>query len=124
MTKNLIGTYGQVRNREHIVAEDLERAIHSTMYGAVVRCIDQDGRWLTLWAHKNIVFKTLIEDYILMGTPKFYEGNHVYDPRKKRSGVIHCVCWHFKRKAFYYYVQFPNKLSECWFFDDDLIKED
>ena len=124
MFENIIGTYGIVDDLKKIIADDLERARYSADYGAIVKCIAQDDQMLTLWAHKNIVFKTPKDNFLVKGTPKFYEGDHVYDPKKERSGVIHCVCWHFKRKAFYYYVQFPNKLSECWFFDDDLIKED
>ena len=59
-------------------------------------------------------------DYICLGMPAFHVGDAVAVKKSGKRATVVGVDWHDKREAFRYTLDYGNRVSTNWFFDDDI----
>lgn len=119
----LIGSYGYVASGS-----------------SVVSCGDpqfdwqEAGWWHTyLWcaneASETVVLKSpdggatmevAKKDYNPLGWPVRHVGDPIIVKNSGKGAVVDAVCWHTKRQRFYYLLDYGERKSSNWFFDEDL----
>ena len=88
--------------------------------------IEQNGEQLLLQSTNEEqgyrTLRILAENFHAVGRPKYLTNDMVRIPGKNREGRIYSVTWHGKRNCFRYMVDYGDRKSTCWYFDEDLEK--
>ena len=124
LMSNLIGTYGIIANNESVIScSDPSFANYDDLgwWRTHLLCVKENTTAVTLQS-PNGVYKIEIyrQGYNLLGTPCHHVGDKVQVKRSGRLATVKDVQWHFNREAFYYTLDYGNRVSTNWFFDEDL----
>lgn len=108
-----LNSYGKIANHDDVIPpipEDVDLKMSGWWYGGFIVVKEQPDE-LTL---KSINYekgyptiKIKPEGFGIIGSPTYVIGDKVKVKNKNKQGVIYCLCWHYKRECFYYYVVDP-----------------
>lgn len=62
------------------------------------------------------------DGFKIIGTPLFLTNDSVKVKSKNKTGRIYSVTYHSARECFRYMVDYGDRKSTCWYFDNDLEK--
>ena len=120
---DLVGTYGRIRTGGYVVSCTDEQYDwnESKWWHTYLMCIEEGSETLKLKRHdgdETIVIRK--EGYDELGRPLYHVGDRVVVRRNGKTATVNRVCWHTKRKQFYYILDYGERMSSNWFFDDDV----
>ena len=120
----LVGTYGNIVGGEFVIAcsdGDYEGFVEPGWWRSYLLCANEGSDSVTLrspdGAHGITVAR---EGYVALGTPKHHVGEKVRAKKSGKGATVVAVDWHEGREAFYYTLDYGDRISTNWFFDDDV----
>lgn len=125
---NYLHAYGSIKDVKAVlppVPEDINPNSCGWWHGNFL-VIEQNGEQLLLQSTNEEqgyrTLRILAENFHAVGRPKYLTNDMVRIPGKNREGRIYSVTWHGKRNCFRYMVDYGDRKSTCWYFDEDLEK--
>ncbi len=122
---DLVGTYGRIRTGDYVVSctDEQYNWDESNWWHTYLLCTEEDSLTLKLKRHDGDETITIRkEGYDELGRPLYHIGDHVTVKKSGKLATINRVCWHTKRRQFYYIIDYGKRVSSNWFFDDDIKK--
>lgn len=124
---NLTGFYGSIKDKSYIEDSPVAAAEvngYPWWYGYVV-CIKEDDDSLVV-AHDKKLWSMRIkkEGFEVLGKPEHHIGDHVTVKKSGKLAKVVNVTWHFKSKRFFYTLDYGDRQSSNWFFDEDVEAAD
>ena len=122
--------YGSIKDVHSIlppVPEDVNPDSSGWWQGHFIVVEQIDDKLVLQSTNYEIGYRTvavLENNFEEMGHPKYLTNDKVRIPRKNKTGRIYSVTWHSKRNCFRYMVDYGDRKSTCWYFDEDLEKLD
>lgn len=127
---SLIHSYGKLSNMECIldpIPKEVDPASDGWWYGSFI-VVEEDSKVLKLKStnfEKNYPeIKVKADSFVPTGKPTFIIGDKVLVVNKNKAGTIYSVTYHDKRECFRYMVDYGDRKSTCWYFDEDLQKQE
>lgn len=127
---SLIHSYGRLSNMECIlnpIPKDFVPNSAGWWHGGFI-VIEENDKILKLKStnfEKNYPeIRIKIEGFIPIGKPTFIIGDKVFVAKKNKAGTIYSVTYHDKRGCFRYMLDYGDRKSTCWYFDEDLQKQE
>ena len=127
---SLIHSYGKLSNMECFlepIPTEVDPASDGWWYGNFI-VVEENGDVLKLKStnfEKNYPeINVKVEGFVLTGKPAFIIGDKVLVAKKNKAGTIYSVTYHDKRGCFRYMVDYGDRKSTCWYFDEDLQKQE
>ena len=115
--KSLVGYYGRIAHTDYVFPE--YKNDKYVMYAE--HCIEDKDGILTLISDDNEhICKIKREHFFVFGKPKFNLGDHIRSKDGKHDGIVYYVCWHYNRQMFFYYLDYGNRKSNNWNFEEDM----
>lgn len=121
----LVGTYGRIRSGDDVLSCSDEQYDwdESKWWHTYLLCTDEGSETLKLKRHDGDESITIRKDgYDELGRPLYHIGDHVAIKKSGKLAAVNRVCWHTKRKQFYYILDYGERVSSNWFFDNDIEK--
>ena len=118
-----IGAYGSIihpnRMLENSHSEPEDTGIF--WWQGYLVCTGEDEDTLVV-EHDRLDRRAVIlrEDFKLLGIPAFHVGDEVTVRNNGRHATVVNVTYHFKREKFFYTIDYGDRQSTNWFFDEDL----
>ena len=123
-----LNSYGKIANYNGIIPpipEDIDFNT-SGWWNDDFIVIKEQPQELTL---KSVVFernypvlKVEPQCFMFVGIPKFLLDEKVLITKKGKSGSVYSITYHSKRGCFRYMIDYGDRKSTCWYFDEDLEK--
>jgi len=127
---SLIHSYGKLSNMECIlepIPKEVDPVSDGWWRGDFI-VVEEDGNVLKLKStnfEKNYPeIKVKADGFVPTGKPTFIIGDKVLVSKKSKAGTIYSVTYHDKRECFRYMVDYGDRKSTCWYFDEDLQKQE
>ncbi len=127
---SLIHSYGKISNKEYItkpIPKDVDWDSSGWWHGNFI-VIEENDDMLKLQStnfEKNYPeINVKIEGFESIGKPTFIIGDKILITKKNKVGTIYSVTYHDKRECFRYMVDYGDRKSTCWYFDEDLQKQE
>ena len=120
----LVGTYGNIGSGEFVIActDDKFNGYDAPgWWRSYLLCIHESASSVTLQSYDGAhTIEVGCQGYITLGTPAHRIGEKVRVKKTNKEATIVAVDWHSNRDAFYYTLDYGNRVSTNWFFDDDI----
>jgi hypothetical protein len=68
------------------------------------------------------ILKVKPQGFRAIGSPKFLLDEKILVSKNGKLGHIYSIIYHSKRDRFRYMVDYGDRKSTCWYFDEDLEK--
>ena len=121
---NYIGFYGSIESKEAVVEDcNPEARISGHPWWAVgyLLCTECDSHILTLVRpKKQWVVRVKEGGFEPLGKPTYLIGSRVFCKSRDKYATVKDVMFHYNRSCFYYTLDYGDRVSTNWFFDDDL----
>lgn len=125
---SLIHSYGRIINSE-LVQSPYKESIDwnaSGWWNGHFIVIDENEDILVLQSTNEATGYATIEiksdGFNVIGKPSFYTNDTVKIKAKNKTGRIYSVTYHFAKECFRYMVDYGDRKSTCWYYDNDLEK--
>lgn len=120
----LVGTYGNIGGGEFVIAcTDGKFNSYDApgWWRSYLLCIQESASSVTLQSYDGVdTIEVDRRGYITLGTPAHHIGEKVRVKKTDKKATIVAVDWHSNREAFYYTLDYGDRVSTKWFFDDDI----
>lgn len=123
MNENLVGYYGKIREGEPLKNEDGQDIdwYERGWWRQLMLCTADHGEQLKLATAKGEYSITVERArFKALDKPPYHIGDIVYAKSRKKQATVVGVAWHDKRDCFRYTLDYGDRVSTNWFFDDDL----
>ena len=120
---NLVDTYGRIRSGDDVVScsDEQYNWDEPKWWHTYLLCTEESPETLKLKRHDGDETITIRkEGYNELGRPLHRIGDRVSVKESGKLATISRVCWHTKRKQFYYVLDYGKRVSSNWFFDNDI----
>lgn len=121
---DLVGTYGKIAGNEFVVSCSDGGF---TAYDAVgwwrtyLLCVTERADTVILGSYQgDHTIEVNRRGYSSLGRPKHHVGDKLRVKKSGKKATVAKVNWHENREAFYYTLDYGERVSSNWFFDDDV----
>ena len=121
---DLIGTYGNIADGEFVVFcsdESFSGYEDAGWWRSYLLCIEENDNIVTLESRNgDHTIEVARQGYSALGMPRHHIGDRLRVKKTGKEATVAKVNWHESREAFYYTLDYGNRVSKNWFFDGDV----
>lgn len=111
------------RSIDPITPTERDAFAHEHWPNLVYHCLCDDGRTMTLAAHRALEHRVDSDGFEVVASTSFYLGDAVtvgVGSRRGQAAVIHRTEWHRKRQRIVFHLRFGDEISSRWYWEEDL----
>lgn len=123
---NYVGYYGSIKDGAEILEDSHPEPLHDKYntwnwwIGDHVCVFDDDKTVVLECQNKGWQARIRKDDFNPRGKPFYHINDTVLAKNRSKRATIADVTWHERRGCFRYTLDYGDRISTNWFFDDDL----
>lgn len=120
---SLAGVYGYVSSEKDVVSctDPNYNWLDAGWWRTYLWCIEETPKTVILKSPDgDFTIEALKNNFDILGKPLHHIGDSVVVKKNGKRATVRRVSWHMKRQCFYYHLDYADRKSTNWFFDEDI----